>query len=283
MKVVVTGATGAIGSYIVKTLEQRHALTLVTRREIKTPHRTVRGDLTEVSVCERALEGAEAVVHLGAISEAHPDAFRVNVLSTYLLMEAARKQGVRRVVMASTNCVYGHCYRVTSTPFPVQYLPIDESHSLLPEDTYGLSKVVCEEILATFSRAYGITTCGLRLAWVWGPKEIQWRAALPELNLAEHAPYFWAYVDARDAAHAFQLALEAPQLPPYGGYNLTAADTMAKENSAELAAQFYPNVKLPAPLRGRDSFFTCQRAAAAFGYQANYSWRDGWADESALG
>ncbi len=276
MKVVITGVTGAVGPFIVAELEKGHELTLFVRRTLETKHRLVQGDLTSPDDCQRALEGAEAVVHLGAVSKPAPEAFHVNTCGTYHLLEAARAQSVLRVIMASTNCVYGHCFQISDRPFALKFLPIDETHSCRPEDNYGISKKLDEEMLAIYSATWGMRTAALRLNWVWGPKEIQWWTEISEKNLARFAPYFWAYVDARDTARAFRLALEASDLPGHGVYNITASDTMADEDSGELVARFYPDATLKSKMTGRTSFFDWTRAKQAFGYEPQYSWRDGW-------
>jgi UDP-glucose 4-epimerase len=275
MKVVVTGVTGAVGPFVVAELEKGHELTLFARRSIETRHRVVLGDLTYRDDCLSALEGADAVVHLGAFSEPAPEAFHVNTCGTYHLLEAARAHGLTRVIMASTNCVYGHCFQISGRSFPLDFLPIDETHPCRPEDNYGISKRLDEEMLAIYSHTWGIRTAAMRLNWVWGPKEIQWWTQMPERDLAQFAPYFWAYVDARDTARAFRLALETPELPEHGVYNISAADTMADEDSLELLKRFYPDVKLSAELPGRVSFFDGTQARLAFGYEPQYSWRDG--------
>ena len=274
MKIVVTGVTGAVGPFVVAELEKGHELTLFARQSIETKHRVVLGDLTSPDDCQRGLEGAQALVHLGAVSEPAPDAFHVNICGTYHVLEAARAHGLDRVIMASTNCVYGHCFPVSDRPFPLDFLPIDETHPCRPEDNYGLSKKLNEEMLAMYSRTWGIRTAAMRLNWVWGPKEIEWWAELSERDLAQFAPYFLAYVDARDTARAFRLALEAPELPEHGAYNISAADTMAEEDSLDLVKRFYPNVKLGSDLPGRASFFDWTRAQLAFGYEPQHSWRD---------
>jgi nucleoside-diphosphate-sugar epimerase len=276
VKAVITGVTGAVGPFVVTELEKGHDLTLFARRPIETKHRVVLGDLTSADDCQRALEGAEAVVHLGAISEPAPEAFHVNTCGTYHVLEAARAQGVSRVIVASTNCVYGHCFQISGRPFALDFLPIDETHPCRPEDNYGISKKLDEEMLAIYSRTWGIHTAAMRLNWVWGPKEIKWWTELRERDLDRFAPYFWAYVDARDTARAFRLALESPKLPEYGVYNISAPDTMAQEDSNDLVTRFYPNVKLKSNLPGRASFFDWTQAKRAFGYEPQYSWRDGW-------
>lgn len=274
MKVLITGVTGAVAPHVVAELEHRHKLSLFARRPIDSQHEVVVGDLRSMDDCRRAVEGVEAIVHLGANSEPAPEAFEVNIQGTYHLMEAAREMGVKRVIFASTNCVYGHCYQVSDRPFPLEFLPIDETHPCRPEDNYGLSKVLAEEMLAVYSRTWNMFTAAFRLNWVWGPKEILWRREMAELDLARHAPYFWAYVDARDTARAFRQALEAPSLPAHGVYNISAADHMAVEDTSELVTRFYQQTTLRSELPGRASFFTWNAAQQAFGYEPRYSWQD---------
>ena len=275
MKILISGATGAVGPFVTAELADRHALTTLVRRPVESNYSSIVGDLRSMENCRQAVADVEAIVHLGAISEPSPEAFEVNVQGTYHLLEAAREVGLKRVIFASSNCVYGHCYRISDRPFPLQFLPIDESHPCIPEDNYGLSKVLAEEMLATFSRTWGMQTASLRLNWVWGPKEIEWRRSLEELDLARYAPYFWAYVDGRDVARAVRQALEAPGLPPHGVYNISAADHMAEESSSELLARFYPRATLQRDLSGRSSFFDWRAAQEAFGYRPQHSWREG--------
>jgi nucleoside-diphosphate-sugar epimerase len=274
MKVLISGATGAVAQFVITELADRHALTLFVRRPVESNHSSIVGDLRSMENCRQAVAGIEAIVHLGAISEPSSEAFDVNVQGTYHLLEAAREAGLKRVIFASSNCVYGHCYRISDRPFPLQFLPIDESHPGYPEDNYGLSKLLAEELLATYSRTWGMQTASLRLNWVWGPKEIEWRRGFEELDLARYAPYFWAYVDGRDVARAVRQALEAPGLPAHGTYNISADDHMADESSAELLGRFYPQVTLRHDLPGRSSFFSWRAAEKAFGYQPQHSWRE---------
>lgn len=272
MKITITGATGAVGPFVLAALEPEHKLTLLSRGAGDGAHARVRGDIRDADVCRDAVAGADAVVHLAACPEPGPDTFQVNTLGTYNLLEAARTAGVGRFVLASTNCVYGHCYPLSNRPFPLAYLPIDEEHPTVPEDNYGLSKVLCEQMLALYDGNWKMETAALRLSWVWGEEEIRWRRQMDALDLDRYAPYFWSYVDGRDVGRAVRLAVEAPRLPAAGVYNITAADTMAREESGALIERFYPQAALQVPLPGRGSFFDCRRAEDAFGYRAQHSW-----------
>lgn len=275
MRCVITGAGGYVAPFVIAELEQAHTLTLFSRQPLDSPHDVVTGSFLSEDDCRRALAGAEVVVHLGAVSDPSPETFAVNTLSTYRILDAARQHGVRRVVMASSNCVYGHCFRLSGTPFMPSSLPIDEAHPCRPEDNYGLSKVANEETLLAFARAYALEVAALRLAWVWGDREYEWWQAEGQSQIEKFAEGFWAYVDARDTARAFRLAVEASHLPADEiAYNINAADTMAAEESAALAARALPHVApLAAQVPGRCSFFSAERAKTVLGWEAHASWR----------
>ena len=282
MRILVTGASGYVAKFVIDELTRSHELTLFARRHpSEGPHATetkaafIRGDLTHPDDCRRAVRNVEVIAHIGGINVPSDDTFRVNTLVTYYLREAAREAGVRRVVLASSNCALGHCFRVTGRPFEVKYLPFDEVHPSSIEDNYGLSKCVNEVSLETYTRAYGIEAIALRLNWCWGPAEMEWRTNRP-FNPAEHMAEFWAYVDMLDVAQAFRLALEAPASTPssFKIYNISAADTMADETSAELAARFYPQYRhLAQTLKGHSTFFSWEAAHRDLGYRPRYSWR----------
>ncbi|MFZ0547780.1 MAG: NAD(P)-dependent oxidoreductase [Candidatus Promineifilaceae bacterium] len=274
MKILITGVTGSVGPHVLKEMADHHEIRMMARGALDMPYELVIGDLLSLDDCRRAVAGAEAVVHIAGRPEPADDAVAVNVQGTYHLLEASREAEIRRFIFAGTNCVYGHCYPVTDRPFRPDKLPIEEDCPLKPEDNYGLSKALAERMLALYSQTWGMKTAALRLCWVWGEKEIAWRREMEQLDLARFAPYFWAYVDGRDVARAFRLALEANSLPDYGAYNISAADHMADEPSEELRQQFYPDVAVGKTLAGRNTFFDWQAAHNAFGYQPQFSWRN---------
>jgi nucleoside-diphosphate-sugar epimerase len=280
MRILVTGANGYVARWVVPGLSRQHEVVLFARQApgvaaaIPPGASFVCGALEALDDCRRAAEGVEAIVHLGGRPVPKPDTFRANVLGTYHVLEAAREMGVRRVVLASSMCVLDNCFRTSGRPYEIEYLPFDEAHPSRIEDVYGLSKQAGEQALEAFVRAGSFEGIALRLAWCWGPKEIEWRRREP-LDHDRFKDGFWGYVDVRDAARAFAQAVAAWNLPRFGVYYVSAADTYADEPSADLLRRYYPqHAHLAAALKGHQAFYDWQAAHHDLGYAPQHSWRD---------
>src|SRR5919201_4408962 len=141
MKVLVTGASGQLGTFVIRALRERHDVVLMSRQAPAAEFAAlpwVRGDLTVFDVCRRAVQGVDAIQHLAAQPWPvdHPAlrgraaaqgipfdvTFKSNMLGVYYLMQAAVEAGVERVIMAGSNCALGHGYRISQTPFSLQAL-----------------------------------------------------------------------------------------------------------------------------------------------------------------
>lgn len=282
MTVLVTGASGAVAQAVIADLEPDHELRLFARRHPnetgRPPKRDlpfVRGDLLELDDCRRAVEGVSAILHIGANNWIGPDTWKTNTLSTYYLLEAAREQGIHKVVFASSNCALGHCAPISGRFVPDTF-PIDEQHPDRVEDEYGLSKLVNEQTLAAYARSYGIQSYALRLAGCWGDEEYARLLDGPN-DPAHGAVAFWAYVDMCDVAQAFRKALHAPAMatPACVPLYINAADTSARQPTAELVARFFPALAdRAASLSGHVSLFSWYAARDTIGYEPQHSWRD---------
>jgi len=282
MRVLITGAAGYVAGHVIEDLTHDHDLVLLSRQP-STARRAeesgaafVLGDVTDVEDCLRALDGVDAVVHLAAIPLSGSETFTTNTRATYALLEAGVQSGVDKVVMASSNCALGHCFRPPERPFRIEYLPFDEDHPTHAEDSYGLSKLVSEYVLQTYAEEHGIQAISLRPAWCWGSAERDKRRSEP-FDPAGGRRGFWAYIDMRDVTHAVRLALEAPHRdePWWGAYFISAADTTADRSSCDLLAEFHPQyAALGAALEGRQSFFSWDAARRNLGFAPRHSWRD---------
>jgi nucleoside-diphosphate-sugar epimerase len=152
MRVLVTGGAGFVGSHLVRRLLERgHRVTSLDRSaglfedELRELGATMmRGSVTDPEAVDRAVAGQEIVFHLaspfGDILEPNQAYWEIEVDGTRLVLAAAQRHGVRRVVHCSTQGVHG------SLPEP----PGDEDSPLAPRDFYCYSKVEGEKVVQEF-------------------------------------------------------------------------------------------------------------------------------------
>jgi nucleoside-diphosphate-sugar epimerase len=276
-KVVVTGGSGMLGRWVVRHfVEQGYdVLNVDTRRPDEPVCKTLIANLENLGETYGALSGADAVVHLAAIPAAHiytPEVtFRNNVMSTYNILEAAAGLGIRKAVIASSESSYGIVFAV-HPPAP-QYVPVDENHPQLPEDSYGLSKVVNEKTAEMFHRRTGMQVVSLRLGNVIPP---EWYERFPSfINRPEERDrILWSYIDTRDAASACRLAIETDGLGAVA-LNIAADDSSMAVRSRDLLTARYPGVTdIRAPLEGHETLLDNAKAKRLLGWQPAQRWRD---------
>lgn len=293
MKVLITGANGKLGAYVIRALAAEHELVLFSRRQPAAEfahYPWIQGDLTDFDACQQAVAGVDAIQHIGAQPWPvdHPDmreraaeqgyafdaTFKTNMLGTYYLMQAAVEAGVKTVVMAGSNCALGHGFRISGTQFPISRLPIDETHPTFPEDSYSFTKRAAEDHLASYSRAYGIRTYVTRIAGVC-PEERRKQIAANAKPVNGWSDWLWCWVGSEDVAEAHRLLMEqAETLPVHDVYFLNADDTSCLEPSQELVERFRPDL-LPVveKLEGHQSFLNCDKLKTAVGWKHKTSWR----------
>jgi nucleoside-diphosphate-sugar epimerase len=173
---LVTGGAGFIGSHLAEELVRRGERvrvvdSLITGKRGNLAHIPgidfLEGDLADLSVAHRAVQGMEIVLHQAAIPsvprsvEDPITSNRANVDASLNLLVAARDAGVRRVVYAGSSSAYG------DTPV----LPKAESMPTAPLSPYALQKLVAEEYCRMFTRLYGLETVTTRYFNVFGPRQ----------------------------------------------------------------------------------------------------------------
>lgn len=276
MHIAVTGASGMLGRNAVDDLLRAgHTVLQIDRAapaNRAAPYR--RADLRDFGQACGVLHGCDAVLHLAAIptptTDAYSEVFATNVLSTFNVLEVAALLGITRVVTISSCSALGVAYRFS--PVPLQYLPVDEAHPLLPQDAYGLSKQVGEDICRSFHRRTGGAALSMRFPLIWD------RAAYPDLlpqladNEAGAMHTLWSFIDSRDAARACRLALEVPGLTDQSFY-VTAPETFMRQPSAELARRHFPAAELRGDAQGHWSFHDCALAQQLLHFEAEFPWR----------
>lgn len=176
---LVTGGAGFIGSHLVHALvarrKQVRVLDNLTTGRLKNLERVdhpiefVQGDIWDLDTCRKAMRGVRFVFHqaaLASVPRSRDDPLStnaVNIQGTLNLLVAARDEGVKRFVFASSSSVYGD--RPT--------LPKTETMTPDPQSPYAVTKLAGEQLCRVFARAYGLSTISLRYFNVYGPRHDQ--------------------------------------------------------------------------------------------------------------
>lgn len=201
-RILVTGASGALGDATVRSLRARgHRVCGFDCKAALEAEDHIVGDLQDVDALYAAAEGAEVIVHLGAVPDRDDFVERlvpVNIVGTYNLFEVARMRGTPRVVYASSCRVLGALDWTTET--------LTLSAGFAPGDHYGLTKATGELLGQLYSHRFSITVLCARIGWFVRNQNEATKMATSQVGQR-------MYLSHRDAAAFFDLAVEAPLLP----------------------------------------------------------------------
>lgn len=275
-KVVITGGNGLLGRSVVhEFVEAGYQVVNVDRTRPAQPGaQNITADLTNLGEAYGVLQGADAVVHLAAIPQAYifPNevTFQNNVLTTYNILEAAAGLGIQKAVLASSESSYGICF--SKQNLEPQYVPIDENHPQLPEESYGLSKIVNEQTADMFHRRTGMQIVSLRLGNVIAPDMY---ANFPSFihDPEQRTKILWSYIDTRDVAAACMKAIEASGLGSVS-LNIAADETSMDIPSRKLMETIYPNVEIRGDIAEFGTLLSSEKAKKLLNWQPVHHWRD---------
>ena len=257
------------------------------------------GDLTNFEDCVRAISNAkpDVIVHNGAIthdSDIHDgkinrpkfrmfqpedSTMRINVMGTYYLMDAARRFGIKKVIFGSSYYVLGLGFRISNTPYQLDYLPIDENHPNRPEDTYSVSKLIGEEIVESFCRSYDMKGVAFRymgISYHFRPYQFDQDPLKDKREGFVGGPIMttYQYSDGRDIAYATRLAIEK-DLPSHFEAFYISTDNVFKGDTAPIVRELYPDYAHMADnIKGEDSIISDKKLRDMLGYAPKYSWKN---------
>lgn len=277
-KVVVTGGSGRLGQFVIRELlgHGYHVLSLdrIAPREKLCTSWLV--DLRHSGDLFESLKDAYGIIHLGAYQAPNlaPDAetFSNNVSATYNVLRAAADSNVKRVVLASSTAAFGFIY--ATKLWAPEYLPLDENHPSRPQDSYGLSKVLGEQIADSITSVYkDMTVSSLRFPGVnfdlsYESFRERWR------NPASRASGFWTYIDARDAAATCRLALEA-RFKGHEVFIASAPKNCMIQPTVELVKKYLPRgAKIKKVAGNHWSAVDSAKARRMLGFKPQHVWQD---------
>ena len=178
-KILVTGGAGFIGSHLVdRLIEKGNKVTVFDNissgklqfieHHLENPDFTlIKGDLLDQEAIEAACRDIDIVCHVAANPDVRLGAtdtrahLEQNILATYNLLEAMRKNSVKEIAFTSTSTVYGEA---SVMPTPEDYGP------LIPISLYGASKLACEALITSYSHTFDMRAWIFRFANIVGPR-----------------------------------------------------------------------------------------------------------------
>lgn len=263
-KVLVTGADGFIGSYLVEKLIEEGAdvkafvfynsfnswgwLENLSKSKLEKVE-IFSGDIRDPNGVRTAMEGCQIVFHLAALiaipySYHSPDSYvDTNVKGTLNIVQAARILKVKRVLVTSTSEVYG----------TAKYVPIDENHPRQPQSPYSASKIGADSIAESFYRSFDLPLTIVRPFNTYGPRQSA-RAIIPtiitqllagqtEIKLGDLSPTR-DLLFVKDTVNGFLEIAKSSSLIGHDCNIATNSEISMKDLAEEIIKQINPNARV---------------------------------------
>jgi UDP-glucose 4-epimerase len=262
-RIVFTGGSGKAGKYAVAHLVARgHSVLNIDLKPLDQPGvHTLITDLTD------------AVVHFAAIPAIlmRPDnvTYQANVMSTYNVLEAAMKLGVRKVIIASSETTYGVCFAEGDRDY--KKFPLEEDYEIDPMDSYGLSKQLNEHTGRAFAARYGADVYALRIGNVIEPHEyVRFPGFVKEpMSRKRNA---WTYIDARDLGEIVHLCVEKDGLG-FQVFNATN-DTITSDMPTEkFLAKYAAGTPVTRKMGEFEGPLSNRKIREVLGFKEQHNWR----------
>ncbi|MCF6369252.1 NAD-dependent epimerase/dehydratase family protein [Rhizobium halophilum] len=289
-RIVFTGGSGKAGRHVVPyLLQQGHEVLNVDLAPLDHPDvNTLTADLTDSGETFNALsmhfgfEGLEtgegpapvdAVVHFAAVPRIliRPDnaTFAANTVSTYNVIEAAVKLGIRKVIIASSETTYGVCFAEGDKDY--HSFPLTEDYDVDPMDSYGLSKVVNEKTARAFAMRSGADIYALRIGNVIEPHEYnKFPAFLADPPSRKRNA--WSYIDARDLGQIVHRCVERDGLG-FQVFNAVNDTITAWEPTRSFLERWAPGTPIKGEIGEFEAPISNRKIRDVLGFREEHDWR----------
>jgi CDP-glucose 4,6-dehydratase len=303
-RVLVTGATGIVGSWVVKSLLERHATVVALCVDVDPQCELVRsGDIARVKQAYGSLEDyasveravgvweVDTVIHLGAqtlvgvAARAPVATFEANIRGTYHLLDACRVHApmIQAVVVASSDKAYG------SSP----QLPYTEDTPLRARHPYDVSKACTDLLAQTYHETYGLPVLIARCGNIYGGGDLNWTRIVPGTVRAllrgerpvirSDGAYVRDYLYVKDAAAAYLCLAEAAcagtlrgQAVNFGGAaRRTVLEVVADIQRLMTRTDLTPDIRNTATAEIREQWLAFDTATRVLGWTPGYSMEQG--------
>lgn len=295
-KVLVTGGAGFIGSHLVNRLiEDGCEVSIIDnlstgKKENLNPNATfIQNSITNYNVVDSAVKGVDTIFHFAALAsvirsvEKPIPSNENNISGTLNLLEAARKNDVRRFILSSSSSIYGEH----------PDMPRTETQTPMPISPYALQKITCEKYCKLYYDLYGLESISLRYFNVFGPRQdpfSEYSAVIPKfitalLNGKQPTIYGdgsisrdFTYVE--NNVNANILGAKASKSACGESYNVASGGSitileLAKKIGELLGKPANPNFAEPRPGDPKASEGDCSKAKEKLGFEITVPFEEG--------
>jgi nucleoside-diphosphate-sugar epimerase len=293
-RIVFTGGSGKAGRHVIPELLRRgHEVLNLDLTEFPDPEAnvfTLKTDLTDSGQVFNALtthfnfdgyEGKhvpgppDVVIHFAAYARNMlvPDneCFKGNVTSTYNVIEAACKLGVKKVVIASSETTYEVCFGQGELNY--SSFPLDEDTDVNPMDTYAISKLCGERVARGFARRFSdVDIYALRIGNVIEPHEYARDFPKYISNPACRKRNAWSYIDARDLGQICDLCIQKDGLG-FQVFNATNDTITATFPTRQFLEQWCPETPITREMGEWEAPLSNRKIREVLGFKENHNWR----------
>ena len=288
-RVIITGGSGKAGGVVLRDLVARgYEVMNVDRNPAACDGvRTLITDITDIGQVFEAFasytglndmdestrpQPIDAIVYFAGLARNMrvPDneVFRINTQGAYNVLSAAQKLGVPKVVLASSETIYGFIFSYDL--LQPERFPLDEDYPIRPMDTYALSKVVLESVGRAFAARGGMAVYALRISHVLttGEYDTVVPAWLADSNIRKRSG--WNFIDARDLAQAVRLCLEHVG-EGFEALNIANDDVISTVPVRQLLKHYYPGVPLTEEIRPFGALLSNAKAKKVLGFAPEFN------------
>ena len=246
-KILVSGAGGFVGSYLCDSLKERCNLTaLVFNKEIRGV-KFIFVDITKKDDVLKIKDHYDLIFHVAGLIQKPgnkpEDYFNVNTIGIANILELCEQNKIKNLILSSTVEVYGK----------PQYFPVDENHSKIPENYYGMSKLLAEDFCKEYTREHKIDLTILRYSYIQGQGQFKKRVVSVFINNAINGKDIvingsgkdtYDFVDIHDVVEANLLAAFNKKAK-YQVFNIAAGKEMSINELAEIIKELVnPKIKI---------------------------------------
>jgi CDP-glucose 4,6-dehydratase len=303
-RVFVTGATGIVGSWVVRDLVERSAQVVALVLDVNPQSElyrsgliervnVVNGCLEDFTVLQRAIVGYETdtVIHLGAqaiVEVAYRSPLRTyetNIRGTWNLLEACRLDSdiVQRVVVASSDKAYGEQAQ----------LPYTEDMPLQGRQPYEVSKSCADLVAQSYCHAYGLPVAVARCGNIYGGGDLNWTRIVPGTIRSLHrkesplirsdGQYIRDYIYVKDVSSAYLTLAEHLDSPEVrgGGFNFSPGSRVSVLEIVDMIRKLMncehiePSVLNQAKGEIRNQYLSSEKAQRVLGWSPTYALEEG--------